>query len=243
MPGGRKSGEVDALHLVRAVRHVKEAPVPPPPAPEAPPPPKPPPDPKTGGRYSHTAMPTKTEVLCYGCGYRFFATGKTPRLLCPKCRTELNQGDFQIEGTQTDDVKTVGRVHIGPDGILSGTTITARVICLEGRLEAAELHGYATIELGGKPHCVPEDLKTPHLVILEHASVAFKRKLHCHDLTVRGTLSGSVEAAGTVTIQAGGHLKGRLTTGHLVVEEGGGLTADCAIDAESFAPPPGKGRA
>lgn len=217
--------------------------MPPRPASEAPPPPKPPPDPKTGGRYSHTAMPTKTEVLCYACGYRFFATGKTQRLLCPKCRTELNQGDFQIDGTHADAVKTVGRVHVGPDGILSGTTITARVICLEGRVEGAELHGYAAIELGGRPHCVPEELNTPHLVILEHASVAFKRKLRCRDLTVRGTLSGSVEAAGTVTIQAGGHLKGTLKTGHLMVEEGGGLSAGCTIDPESLTEPPGKGRA
>lgn len=245
MPGGRKSGEVDGLHLVRAVRQVKTSPdTEPSPPPAAPPEAKPPPDPATGGRYSRTAMPTKTEVLCYECGYRFFATGKVTRLLCPKCRHELEQGDVRIDGRHTEPVRTVGKVDVGPEGVIaSGAEITARVIRLEGEVESGLLHGYGAIELAGFPVCSPAQLKTPHLVVVEGADVGFEAPLVCERLELHGVLTATVEATRGIAIHPGGHARGEVKTGHLVVEEGGGLSAACTIDPSLYPEPPRKGRA
>jgi cytoskeletal protein CcmA (bactofilin family) len=44
-------------------------------------------------------------------------------------------------------------------------------------------------------------------------------------LEVRGELEASGLTSGTILVKAGGHLKGTIQTAHLIVEDGGGLTA------------------
>jgi len=232
-----KAGDVSGFDVVRAVKHVREnqgsAPPPPKKPPKAPPeqPSDIPDDSKssTQARISKTAIPTKYEYVCYECGYRFTVAGKVRTLYCAKCRTILNQADYTIDKPHDVSIVTAGIVTITAEGTWTGGTLLARDVVLEGRLEDGSIKAVVRLEVGPAAAFSMSKVEAQDLLIRSGAEVKADVPMKFRNLELSGELDGELDATGLVTIHAGGFFKGKLKTGHLKVEDGGGLSADVEV--------------
>jgi cytoskeletal protein CcmA (bactofilin family) len=228
----RKATEVDGLSLVRAVRHARAGDHEPRPPASPPPERTEPPHDASGeraARIGRTAMPTRNEIHCYECGYAFQSTGRMQSLLCPKCRRALDQADYTIEGESATSVRTTGNIRLAAGGVLKSGTLVARDISLAGAVEGGSVkaHRRLTIEPGATFD--PDVLSCRDLTVLSGARMKFAGKRNFRSVEVSGELEGHLAVDGPIYVRAGGHLKGRLEGAHLIVEDGGGLTADVEI--------------
>lgn len=229
----RKTTEVDGLSLVRAVRHAREIGVEPHPAAPAPPPerPQPPVEEARKARIGRTALPTKHEIFCYECGYTFQASGRVRALFCPKCRKQLDQADYTIETECREPVRTTGAIRLAPGGVLKAGALVARDVALAGRVEGGTVKAHRRLELEPGAEFDQDAVAAMDLRIAPGAAFKLKGRAMYRDVEVCGELNGHLAVNGVLTIRPGGHVKGRVHGAHLVVEEGGGLTARVEIEA------------
>lgn len=228
----RKSTEVDGLSLVRAARHAHTGSADAAPPVKSPPPKEPPrsgDEKKPAARIGHTAMPTKNEIHCYECGYEFKSTGRVQTLRCPKCRATLDQTEYTVDSECTDSIRTTAAIRVVPGGVLKSGALIARDVFLAGRIEGGTVKAHRCLEILPGAEFDPDLLSAPDLKIAAGATCTFRGKRQFRQIEVGGELRGHVAATGLVTIKSGGHLKGRLQGAHLLVDEGGGLTAELEI--------------
>lgn len=230
----RKSQEVGGLSLVRAVRHARtgdQDPVPAPKKEAASPPVKKPAAKPGSARIGHTALPTKNEIHCYECSYVFQATGRAQTLRCPKCRAVLDQSDYTISTEHEEPIRTTGRITVAAAGVLKSGALVARDIAIAGSVVGGTVKAHRRLEILAGAEFDQDLLSTQDLQIAAGASCRFRGKRLFRDIEVRGELNGHIAATGVITVKPGGHLKGRIHGAHLIVEEGGGLTAALEIEA------------
>jgi hypothetical protein len=222
---------MDGLSVVRAMRHAKEAghEKPAPSAPAEPPPAKPPPGDGKAARIGRTALPTKHEIICYECGYAFQSTGHVHNLRCSKCKKLLDQADYTIDTECREPVRTTGNIRLAASGVLISGALVGRDVTLAGRIEGGTVKANRRLELEAGAVFDPDLLTAPDLKIGCGLSLTLKGKKMYRHVEVCGELDAQLAASGVVTVRAGGHLKGLLLGHHLVVEEGGGLTAQVEI--------------
>ena len=237
MIGNNKAGSVGGYDLVRAIQQQREKKGgPPPPGQRERTAPKPvtrssgssggPGGPKIG----KTALPNLYEYVCYNCGYRFKSAGKTPTLICIKCRTVLNQSDHQITTRQDGSVLTAGVVKITTDGVWAGGKLMAREVVIEGRHEGGEISASQKVEFAAGSSAKLSGIFSESLVIRAGAEIEGTGAQVYRDVMLEGTLKGDIKVSGVVTIKAGGSFSGKLSTCNLVLEEGGGLSGDLEIN-------------
>lgn len=231
-----KTKIVDGYTTLRAAqRHVQQDHAPPRPASDAAPASTPPPKSSaTIGRIGHTALPTKYEIVCYACDFEFKMTGKTGNTLCPRCKKKLDLGDHTVNEVFEGEIVTAGKVHLTAGAVLSGGRIVANDIRLEGTVKSGELKAHKTLELVAGASIPEKGVVARHLRIAAGMQMTFKKPVTFKDVEVAGELDADLTATGLVTIKPGGHLLGRLHTGHLAVEEGGGLSADVNVVPDEF---------
>ena len=173
-----------------------------------------------------TIEPTRRTIRCFKCGYEFKLAGTTKAIYCAKCREKIDLGDYVIDRSWSEELKTGGSVIIRPTGRLENVRIQAGNVILEGELdENSSIECTQWLELGGQTPPNPRQLTMRNLRIAAGTAMKFKYKLQVHHLELLGTLEADVEATGLVSIRPGGHLKGTVRGAHLQVEEGGGLSA------------------
>lgn len=177
----------------------------------------------------HTALPSRHDLVCYSCQYKFTVTGSLNKLFCPKCREQLETGDHTIEGKWTNDILTVGKVHIKPGAKVIGASIVANDIIVGGDCSEANLKPVRHIELESGAVVSPGVLNSHKVIIRTGAKIALDVPLRCSDLDIYGEIQAKAIPTGTVTIFAGGMLRGKLNASHLIVYDGGGLSADLNI--------------
>lgn len=199
--------------------------------------------PKIGSHIGRTVLPTKHHVMCYECSYEFTVTGKVKSTFCPKCRTDLTFQDITVDAEHTGDLKTAGTIRIGPDAVVSEGEIFANFIVLEGAVKGGALFAFRELTLGPGARFDLAQVQARDLKIAPGATYRIE-ECRYHHIDVYGELAGHLHASGTVRVRAGGCIRGEVTSGHLVVEEGGGLLAclriDPALDAEKPDQPAGK---
>ncbi len=233
-----KAGEVSGFDLVRAVKHVRSqpgsaSPPPPPRPPRAPP--KPPPDqpedgkPAASVRIGTTAVPTKHEFVCYECGYRFQVAGKVRTLYCAKCRTILNQADYTIDKPHDISIVTAGVVTIAPEGVWQAGSLSARDVIILGRHESGSIKAFRRLEIAPGAVFDLSVIEAESLLVREGAVIETETPMNFRDVHLHGTISGSLEASGLVTLHAGSVFRGKLKTPRLVMEDGATLEADVEI--------------
>ena len=173
-----------------------------------------------------TIQPTKRTIRCFKCGYEFLLAGTTKTIYCSKCREKIDLGDYVIDRPWSQEIKTGGSVIVRPTGRLENVRILAGNVIFEGDMdENSSIECSQWLELGGQARPNPRQITMRNLRIAAGAAMQFKYKLQVNHLELLGSLEADVEAAGLVSIRAGGHLKGTVRGGHLQVEEGGGLSA------------------
>lgn len=243
MAAKHKAGEMDGFDIVRAVQHARtqQGSAPPPPRKPPPAPSGKPPDAPDEGlprsvRIGKTAVPTKYEYTCYQCGYAFTVAGKVQTLYCAKCRTILNQSSYTIDKRHDVSIVTAGTVTITSTGIWAGNSLTAREVVLEGQHEQGHICASNRLIVG--PGCLPRmaDIEAPDLVVRPETSLFLDAPASFRNVELAGEMTGELEVRDLVTIRAGAHFKGKLTARRLILEEGGGLTADVIVGPEAFPP-------
>lgn len=225
MPRAKDANLIDGFSSVQAVRHAKGRQHPPRAAQTVPAAAPARPAESRAARLSRTVSPTRHDIHCYQCGYRFVLPGRLERALCPKCRTFLETGDFDIDGPWTRSVKTIGAVRVGPRAEIADVTVVAGRIVLEGDPGRARMQVAQWLELGPGAHPRFERFDVQDVRVRPQAQIRLEEKLTCRDLVVEGELRGCVESAGTTTVRPGGMLQGELRAARLVVEDGAGLVA------------------
>ena len=243
----KKTKIVDSYTTLRAAqrrvqeRSANKSPPPKPPEPERP---KSEPEVKRPGTHiGRTVMPTKHDIVCYSCEFEFKVTGKSNNTYCPKCKAMLDLKDHTITGAFSDELVTAGKVTLTKTSILDGGRITANNVCLQGTVKEGRLQVHHTLELA-EGAVIPEDMiHARNLRIAENASFTFRKKATFRNVDIHGEFKANLWADGLVTVHPGGHLKGKLHTAHFCVLDGGGLTADVAVEpGQKTTPPPPKGK-
>ena len=253
---GKTHGMIDGFMSVQAVRHKSERGSDRKPAEN-----KAPPAPAEESRHrsapaenkkvsiGHTALPTRHELVCYSCRYKFVVNGRLDKVFCPKCREQLETGDHSIEGDWKKDILTVGTVHIKSGAKVLGSTIIATDIIIGGDCSEANLKPTRRIELETGAVVSPGVLNNHKVIIRAGAQLSPDAPLRCSDLEIYGEIQAKAFPTGMVTIFAGGFFRGELEAAHLAVHEGGGLSANLRIRpaevkvqsaVEKTKPPPGK---
>ncbi len=179
-----------------------------------------------------TALPSRHELVCYSCGYAFVVTGKLGKVFCSKCREELETSDRDIEGNWKQDIRTVGRVQIKSGAVIDGATVIATDIAIAGDCSKANLQPTRRIELETGAIVPPGVLDAHPVLIRAGGRISLKAPLHCSNLDVHGELQAEAAPTGVVTIHPGGMFRGKLKTAHLIVHDGGGLSAKLHIKPE-----------
>ncbi|OGV44461.1 MAG: hypothetical protein A2X46_01350 [Lentisphaerae bacterium GWF2_57_35] len=222
----RKTDVMDGFTVVRMVKHAKDAGVEPirkaEPESSAP---KPPERAEPVRHIGKTVQPTKRLIRCYECAYEFSLTVRVAKTHCPKCRTALELTDYKIEGEWTQDLKTAGQIHLMAGSLFKQGRVIGQDVILEGQVEGGTVEAYGTLEIRRGAEFPEGQVKSRHLRIAPGAEVILRQKTLQHDVDVAGILEAELEVSGLLTIKAGGHLRGRVNSRHLIVEDGGGLTA------------------
>ena len=73
------------------------------------------------------------------------------------------------------------------------------------------------------------------LLVRPDCTLTISRKFKCDNLEVLGDLKAKVTVTGVVTVRPGGTLRGAVCTPHLIVEDGGGLSATISAGIEQDA--------
>lgn len=236
MIGNNKAGSVGGYDLVRAIQQQREKKGGPP-APVYRERPAPQPVARSSGSSSSaggpkigkTALPNLYEYVCYNCGYRFKSAGKTPTLICIKCRTVLNQSDHQVTTRQDGSILTAGVVKITPEGVWAGGKLMAREVVIEGRHEGGEISASQKVEFAAGSSAKLSGIFSETLVIRAGAEIEGDGAQTYRDVILEGTLRGSIAVSGVMTIRAGAEFSGKLSACNLVLEEGGGLSGEMHI--------------
>jgi cytoskeletal protein CcmA (bactofilin family) len=227
----RKVNTLDSYATIRAVARTKPTPATQPPAPadtaasdEAAH------DAQTlGARVARTTLPVKHQIDCYECGYKFQVHGRVTTTHCPKCRALLNLADHVIDTEWVDTIKTAGTIRLTATGVLKNGDLIGADVIVEGIIEGGRARALRTLELGAGAVFSEKAVSGPDLRIAPGADFKFKQEAKYRNVEVSGTLHARLEATGVITVKPGGLLEGDIQTGHLIVEDGGGLKAQLHI--------------
>ena len=181
-------------------------------------------------RIGKTTMPSRMEIICYACSASFEVVGKSTNTVCPKCRERLNLQDETIDDAWEGELCTAGTVTIAESGVVQGGSLTANNVVLKGMVSGGEVRASRCLKLHEHAAFHEQYLKSEDLHIMEGCSYTLPEGTHYRNVTVSGMLEGSLRLRAKLSILSGGLFKGVLETGHLSVEAGGGLIADCLVD-------------
>jgi cytoskeletal protein CcmA (bactofilin family) len=183
-------------------------------------------------RIGRTAMPERRELLCYECGYAFTVQGKIHHPICPKCHRTLRVDNVTLNDAWEGTIKTIGNVEIREGCVITSGSITARDVILAGNAEQADLQVNHCLELCAHARFDQSRTTARDVLIRAGARIRMTRKLACRNVEIAGELRAQLAVEGLLRIRPGGVLRGKATSRHLVVDDGGGLIAEVDIQGD-----------
>ena len=183
-------------------------------------------------RAKRTALPSRHEIVCYDCGYKFTMPGQMRDTYCPKCRTTILVGDITIDNEWTGAARTMGTITLTKSGSLKEADLTAGDMILEGNAEDGTLNVCRTLEIRRGARVDPTRITANDIRVRSGCRLKPKAALACRTLHVEGQLHGEIHTEKTVTVHPGGVLRGTIRAASIEVEGGGGLKAKLFIGRE-----------
>lgn len=190
---------------------------------------KPSSEPRIGSHIGHTVMPTKLEVVCYGCGYSFKMTGRAASTHCPKCRAMVDLSDHHIDTPWTGSVRTGGKIEIAREGVILAGELIAGDIQLNGEVKGGRLQAIRELQLGPGARFDADRIKAPDLKVLPGAEIRFSGNVEFRKVVIQGSLTASLRVSERMVVEPGGLFSGALEAEHLEVLDGGGLKGSMKI--------------
>lgn len=187
---------------------------------------------KSATRIGSTILPDKHDITCYQCGYEFLLTGKITTTFCPKCREQFDITNHVIDKTRSGIIRTIGTVEIKPEGLLQNTHITAGKVIIAGDARDSVINATSVLEICPGALFNMANITIKDLLIRNRSKVNIPQKVICRNLTVEGELKGRTFVCDSTVIKTNGYFKGKLITGRLLIEEGGGMSAELQIEKD-----------
>lgn len=165
------------------------------------------------------AVPMR-EVVCYECGKRTSVPAAALSANCTHCHTHLNMVDVELKpGSRRLTIRTVGKVTVQPDTVLSHLSIVCSDMHVGGQVSGS-FRCFGTLTFANSMR-VEGVVKASHLIVEKGAEVVLAEGAEVKSAFISGRLSGVLEARGPVTVARGGELLGTCRSPQLEVQPGG----------------------
>lgn len=165
------------------------------------------------------AVPMR-EVICYECGKRTAVPAAALSAACTHCHTHLNMNDVDIKpGSRRLTVRTVGKVTVLPDTVLSHLSVVCSDMRILGQVSGS-FRCFGTLTFANSMR-VEGKVKASHLIVEKGAEVVLAEEAEVKTAYIGGRLSGVLRAQKLVTVPRGGALIGTCLSPKIEVEPGG----------------------
>ena len=191
-----------------------------------------------GTRIGRSVMPTKREIICPACGYVSEVTGKLQLFVCQGCRHRMKLDDVTLkDGEWSEELETGGKVIVPVGAMLTGGSIVANDIELNGKMKGVELRATRRIIVSKTAEVDWVRMNMRDLELGPGVKMTPGKPLDARHLELHGAFCGNARLTGTLTVHPTGDFSGELRAAGLQVAEGGGLRAKLDVNPE-HAPPP-----
>ena len=159
-------------------------------------------------------------VVCYECRRSSEVPLAALSAKCCYCHAYINLGDVTIfPGSSKRRIRTQGDVLIRSDVNINHLNICCHKLAMQGK-GSGSFHCTGTMSISSETSVA--GWITAHTLHIERrGSVTLRKGARVQDALIQGTLMGTIQAMGRVTIARGGRLLGDVAAAELVIDEGG----------------------
>ena len=137
--------------------------------------------------------------------------------MCPHCGAYIGLKDYDIRDQENSRIQTRGNVFVHKKGYVSGITIQAHNLIIEGEIQGgAECTGDFIVRKNGK---INGAVSSDRVVIERRAEVDFLNPVEAREVVIDGHVTGAVNCKKLI-LKKRATLDGDLTVASLSVEEG-----------------------
>ena len=159
----------------------------------------------------------KRMVKCFECEDEHEILADSTSALCPYCGAYIALKDYDIREQENSRIQTRGNVFVHKKGYITGITIQAHNLIIEGEIQGgAECTGDFIVRKTGK---INGAVSSDRVIIERRAEVDFLSTVKAREVIINGHVTGSVSCK-KLTLKKRATLDGDLTVASLSVEEG-----------------------
>ena len=159
----------------------------------------------------------KRSVKCFECAEEHEILADSTSAMCPHCGAYIGLKNYDIREQENSRIQTRGNVFVHKKGYVSGITIQAHNLTIEGEIQGgAECTGDFIVRKTGK---INGAINSDRVIIERRAEVEFLSTVQAREVIINGHVTGSVSCK-KLTLQKKATLDGDLTVASLSVEEG-----------------------
>jgi len=172
------------------------------------------------------ALPPR-EIRCYRCGQIHEVSGHARTTFCPECHTAIELSDLTISSRTSRPIDTRGNLIITQSGYVSSALTICHEAIVTGRISGTLIcEGTLRLACSARLGC---QMSAKSIIIESEARVELSYPIKTGDLTVYGQAAGNFECTGSIWIDKGGLIEGRIAARSVIVERGGTLLAESSI--------------
>jgi cytoskeletal protein CcmA (bactofilin family) len=171
----------------------------------------------------HAPKPARPQIAmarvpCFQCGTELEAPKGAASTMCKRCGSHVDLSDYQVTQTVSKNFRTHGRFVVEEKGYVLNTEARVGEAVIKGRL-IGKLTVERTLELHTSAN-IKGTFTAGQLVIPADHQFFWPTPLQLGGADISGELVASLQASGTVRLQATARFFGDITAANLVVEAG-----------------------
>lgn len=174
----------------------------------------------------------ENRVRCYRCYHVQMVSRFAKSTQCERCSAYISLANYEIKAVKSHTLRTRGDVTIAKKGgLINDSEIACHHLTVSGAIDATvDCSGDAFFRHSGT---VRGKLFCERLVIEKNCEVRFPDGVMTERADINGHLIGDVTCSGKVRIARTGIIEGDLTAVDLELKEGGRVSGETVIDAET----------